>query len=780
MFLEVKKVCIITKYSHFFKINQASTTLVPLIYRFCLKYAIKNLVYERGRKPQFKVTNVFGIRIKDSVEFRFHIGQLAPFLKYLEDNYVSIDQLEIRSEPMYEPVKIDVKLREGWILKDYQEEVKTFIIADDLSDNHSRLVTMGTGTGKAQPLHSLIKVPGGWKEMGYMKVGNTVITKQGTHSKVVGVFPQGTKPVYRLTFYDGRTTECCLDHLWKIYNSKWLEPEILTLKEILDIGSLYRNKLYIDLVDPEDSPDAELHEDPYIYGAKVYKQGIILDDYINGSVKQKRALLQGMFHCSAVINEYGNIKYETKSQPLQLDLQYLVRSLGGIAKSSHNDENDSYTLLIKFKEAHTFLGKDERANEILSLSEHSDTLKLRLMKIDYIRDEETQCISIDHPDSLYVTDDFIVTHNTVSALATAADIKSRVAIVLLPAYLDKWTKDITECLTVNPKEVMVIQGGDSLKSLINLAKDNEYNSKFILFSLITLQNYYKAYENLYNELDNEGYNCHPDELFKLLGIGTVIIDEIHQHLHSVYRTLTYTHVPKVIGLSATFISSDPVVEVIQRLMFPKELRYDKVKMKKYIKAFAISYNFRDLGNSKIRTTEFNSTNYSHNAFEKSILKHIPTLNNYLSLIKDLVIGAYVKDYQKGDKLMIFASTIKLCTKIVEYLKKEFPKYDIRRYVESDPYENVIDADIRVSTVLSAGTALDIPNLRAVIQTDSKLSPVSNLQSIGRLRELKDRDVKYFYIYSLDIPKQVLYHKKRLEQINDRIISLNELHSNIKV
>jgi hypothetical protein len=124
--------------------------------------------------------------------------------------------------------------------------------------------------------------------------------------------------------------------------------------------------------------------------------------------------------------------------------------------------------------------------------------------------------------------------------------------------------------------------------------------------------------------------------------------------------------------------------------------------------------------------------------------------------------------------MVFAGSIDMCTRITERLKKEFPYLDVRRYVEDDPYENAIEADIRVSTVLSGGTAIDIPNLRTALMTNSIQSPVSNLQALGRLRQLKDRDVTFSYMVNIHIPKQVDYHNRKKELFADRAVSFKEL------
>ena len=47
------------------------------------------------------------------------------------------------------------------------------------------------GSGKAQPLDATILTPLGWKLMGDIQVGDSVINSQGHSSRVTGVYPLG-------------------------------------------------------------------------------------------------------------------------------------------------------------------------------------------------------------------------------------------------------------------------------------------------------------------------------------------------------------------------------------------------------------------------------------------------------------------------------------------------------------------------------------------------------------------------------------------------------------
>lgn len=369
----------------------------------------------------------------------------------------------------------------------------------------------------------------------------------------------------------------------------------------------------------------------------------------------------------------------------------------------------------------------------------------------------------------------------LTALASTAALQQKFLVVVLAKYTEKWAIETAEKLSISPKEIMIIQGSDQLKGIIQAARvNNKAVAKCTIISLTTLQNFFKAYEEDRFSDAFKTYECLPEELCKILGVGNVIIDETHEHLYGVFKFMCYTHVPKIIALSGTVISQDPFIENIHKIMFPKEIRFDKIKMKKYIKVYPISYEFKDFNGSKIRSTERNSRNYSQVAFEKSFMNHKSIMENFIKLLSKLISIGYLNEYKTGDKLAIYAGSIAMCTYITDALKIKYPHLDIRRFVEKDPYENVIEADIRVTTILSAGTAIDIPQLTCVIMTNNVNSQVANLQTLGRLREIKDRDVKFLYLYCTQIQKQVDYHRARMELFRDRVASIKEFRSPISL
>ena len=76
------------------------------------------------------------------------------------------------------------------------------------------------GGGKAQPYSAKILTPEGWITMGDVKIGTVVSTPDGKTAKVIAIHEQGMKKVNKVITSDGCSTECCDDHLWKVYYKK--------------------------------------------------------------------------------------------------------------------------------------------------------------------------------------------------------------------------------------------------------------------------------------------------------------------------------------------------------------------------------------------------------------------------------------------------------------------------------------------------------------------------------------------------------------------------------
>ena len=350
---------------------------------------------------------------------------------------------------------------------------------------------------------------------------------------------------------------------------------------------------------------------------------------------------------------------------------------------------------------------------------------------------------------------------TSTAMITIAAINHRLGIVILSRFCEKWVSDIVTIHETRPEEVMVVQGFKSLAGIIRMAKENVLTSKYIIFSAETIQSFISSYEED-PDICVDMYGCSPIDLFPLLKIGIMLNDETHMSFHLMFKIIIHTNVNFQIGLSATLMSEDAVIKRVHSIVYPALCVYAGSKIEKYMDLYPVAYSATSDAVKRLKTSNYGSNNYSHTAFEQSILKQPSLFTSYVDIVNTAIEDYYVEDFMEGDKIAIFVALVETANLLMDILKEKYPDKKVVRYCEKDSYDDMLTGDIIVSTPLSLAVGIDIPHLRVGIMTVSIASAVTNLQSSGRLRKLPDRDVKFIYIYCENIPKHVDYHHKRLE------------------
>lgn len=143
-----------------------------------------------------------------------------------------------------------------------------------LMDDSIKIVAVNAklGSGKAQPLHSKILTPKGFTTMGEIKVGDKVFGRDGLPTTVTNIFPQGIKENYRITFQDGRTVECCDEHLWTYSTTYQKNKNRETTNSLKYIIEQYKyntdnpSHIWIKNTMPIQYEEKEYEIDPYLLG----------------------------------------------------------------------------------------------------------------------------------------------------------------------------------------------------------------------------------------------------------------------------------------------------------------------------------------------------------------------------------------------------------------------------------------------------------------------------------------------------------------------------------
>ena len=158
-----------------------------------------------------------------------------------------------------------------------EQDVPKAILTEQLKNKTFKnclLFCGGAGTGKAQPLYSKVLTPEGFISMRDVRVGTEVITSKGNIAKVSGVYPQGSRSVYRITLSDRTHIDVSDEHLNVVYrydtHKKLREDFTLTTLELLELFKSSSDKLRIDIPRILNfTPSESLPVDPYLLGALI-------------------------------------------------------------------------------------------------------------------------------------------------------------------------------------------------------------------------------------------------------------------------------------------------------------------------------------------------------------------------------------------------------------------------------------------------------------------------------------------------------------------------------
>lgn len=382
-----------------------------------------------------------------------------------------------------------------------------------------------------------------------------------------------------------------------------------------------------------------------------------------------------------------------------------------------------------------------------------------ISKLDYRSD--TRCIAVADPEKLYVVEDYIVTHNTFTALKAGEVIGQRIFITILGRYKAKWVEDVINGYGEDCG-VFLAKGVKDIFQLLDAAENGQELPNIIIATTTVMQRYVKEWEE--NKGANWGGMSPPEELYEKLGIGFRIIDEAHQHFHSVFKNDLYTHCPKCLYLTATLDTFDDFQRFIYRLMWPPETRGNAIEYHPYDETIAVVYSH--MNPEKIRCQS--QQGYSHVLYEQSLYRHARSWYQYLDMIGDQIEKYFVPIYEPGKKMLIFCSLVETCEQVAHYINERFKDkgWQVSKFTAEDNKEIIDTNDITVSTLGKAGTALDISGLVVCLMTTALSEPKANKQAKGRLRNLTKKPgfehitPKFIYFVGKDISKHWAYHQNK--------------------
>lgn len=244
--------------------------------------------------------------------------------------------------------------------------------------------------GKALLDSEILYLEGREKMIGNIVVGDKIYDDKGNLVEVVGVYPQGKVTTYRVVFEDGRNVICCGNHQWRVnHGGKW------HVRSLRSIAGLDYKSMSIPVGEALNYPTAKLPVPPSAYASMLaaylggYSGDMFFDKYVckkflRSSIEQKKDFIENF------IRSFRNVV--TGEEELTL---------------SHIDM-DVINFVQRMFWASGWYAKLE-GNKLI-LSRNRKELKIRSISI-YGKEHAT-CITVDNDSHLFLTTNYIVTHNT--------------------------------------------------------------------------------------------------------------------------------------------------------------------------------------------------------------------------------------------------------------------------------------------------------------------------------------------------------------------------------
>lgn len=483
-----------------------------------------------------------------------------------------------------------------------------------------------------------------------------------------------------------------------------------------------------------------LKDIPELIGSKSGTK-FIPDAYKYNSVDVRMELLRGLLDTDGhIAKEKCQIFYTTTSPQLKDDLVELVRSLGFMAfvtKDGRDKYKSGYCYRIMitcpddikptlFKVNQHSLKRARRGAAHYKTRRRNDVMTI--ISIKKLEPTKQRCIYIDDPLHVYVSENFIPTHNTYCGIATTV-FWQRKAVIFVPfaKLLNQWKESVTEFTDIKASEVMIVQGGEACEKI---RKGKCKNIKIFIFMVDTVASYQKRYGDIKTI-----------EMLESTRAYLKIIDEVHRDMKSLSMIEALSNFKMNYYLSASPGRSESKENWIFNTLFknvPKFGSSFKQQDEKHLNVMIKKYYWMPTS-IQIKSMVSMRTGLNTKAFERELINSAPEQRRSFDDALRVMLTWSKRVVKPKNKIMLLAQSIDTLHYLKTIVDEIYPGEAAIYYGGMKPKdkEEALTHRIVIATDSSLGTGADIAGLQMVINVATYAAWISARQISGRLRKLKD-------------------------------------------
>lgn len=478
----------------------------------------------------------------------------------------------------------------------------------------------------------------------------------------------------------------------------------------------------------------------------------IPDCYMCNNVDTRIKVLQGMMDINGIIEqnqEAVTITYTSGSSKLLNQILQLLYSLGFTGKiRTVSGDSTTFYGTIDFEipnKAKTYIFSTMSKRIYTLTLDDNYSVKpyfndLKIVDISYSHREQCRCIMVNNAEHLYLTEDYIVTHNTFISLYSISKLGLKPLIVTPSTLLkNQWVENLTD--SGIPK--------DDIATSIYDGK----NKKFTVVTISSIENAMREdFEKAMKAVNDAEY-------------GIKIIDEAHLHLKGLLKFDALCNIKHNWYLSATLGRSDQQEDtILNRALsdadrFVGSAIYEEYQHE-YVNIYLQDIDYHPSNQLCQKHFRYGTKGLIRSTYYNMLMDYkygVPFINNIIRLIK---IARHICPY---GKILILVPLISIIEVAIDTMGKD-PWFNDKEVVGVDGSMSIsnkraaLEKEIILSTSMSMGVGVDIADLSCVINFDQYSSPIIGEQIFGRLRTRKDGKETYYF--------DICDHIKQAKQIEN--------------
>ena len=389
-----------------------------------------------------------------------------------------------------------------------------------------------------------------------------------------------------------------------------------------------------------------------------------------------------------------------------------------------------------------------------------------IKSIQQIASFPCRCIQVDNPEHLYLTDDYVVTHNTYCTGYGIGLYKKKALIIM---HRDNLRAQWNESLyMMNGFDHAHVHEIDTTQELYNIAH-GDYDNDYDIY-LITHATFRAGLKRI-------GDIKLAQNICKVLGIGIKVIDEAHLEFKDILLLDIVCNVKRNIYLTATPGRSQREENAIYWKVFNsatfyapstelnnnapnKWMDYVTVRMSSDCKPNIYRYQVtRGKGMSAV-------------SYGKWVIAY-DKKKRHFKCCKDIIMECFDRD--PNAKVLVLIPLINLCESLMDFLIEELDKEDKFKYALSirtinsnnSKGDNAYSkkADVIISTLGSMGVGTDVKGLTDIINMTPYCSKLTAEQSLGRVR-YAGKIGHYYDIVDQSVPMDTFWWKSRSKKLKE--------------